>query len=98
MKRSTGLTSVISNLERMPGAGNDWHKRPDDWWGLRSSDSNYTQTTFGSSGDIPLTGNWDGDSYADIAVFRPSTGYWYVQGSTAGSMQLGWGLSTELVA
>ncbi len=66
------------------------------WWVLRSSDAVTAATSHGSSGDIPVTGNWDGDAYADIAVFRPSTGTWYVLRTTAGALQVQWGLSTDI--
>ncbi len=32
--------------------------------------------TFGSNGDLPVTGDWDCDDVTDIGVFRPSTGQW----------------------
>ncbi len=32
--------------------------------------------TFGSSGDLPVAGDWDCDGITDIGVFRPSTGQW----------------------
>jgi hypothetical protein len=35
---------------------------------------------WGTSGDIPVPGDYDGDGDDDIAVFRPSSGYWFVQG------------------
>ena len=34
--------------------------------------------TFGRSGDLPVTGDWDCDGVTDIGVFRPSTGQWFL--------------------
>jgi hypothetical protein len=36
---------------------------------------------FGQPGDIPVRGDYDGDDRIDIAVYRPSTGVWYIQPS-----------------
>ncbi len=33
---------------------------------------------FGVSTDLPLSGDWDGDGIDDIGVWRPSTGYFYL--------------------
>ena len=35
---------------------------------------------FGQAGDIPLSGDFDGDGAPDIAMYQPSTGHWFVQG------------------
>jgi hypothetical protein len=36
--------------------------------------SSITRATFGTAGDLPISGDWDGDGKDSIAVYRPTTG------------------------
>jgi len=52
----------------------------------------------GSSGDTPITGDFDGDRKTDIAIFRPSTGTWWILQSSngyTGFFTYSWGVSTD---
>ena len=54
----------------------------------------------GSLGDIPLTGDIDGDGVNDLIVWRPSNGYWYILKSTTSydrnqAIRIQWGTSGD---
>ena len=43
----------------------------------------YRSWSWGSSGDQPAVGDYDGDGVTDIAVYRPSTGVWWILSSAS---------------
>lgn len=50
--------------------------------------------SWGTAGDVPVSGDYDGDARIDIAVYRPSTGVWYILTSSSDYTQfwtVSWG-------
>jgi PKD repeat protein len=43
-----------------------------------------TMFHFGTTGDIPVTGDWDGNGIIDIGVYRPGSGNWYLDTTKTG--------------
>jgi hypothetical protein len=51
---------------------------------------------WGATGDVPVPADYDGDGKTDFAVFRPSTGYWYVATQLGGTLTFQWGASGDV--
>lgn len=73
-------------------------------WTVLKSSSNFissgtTTKMFGdiAKGDVPVSGDFDGDSLADYAFFRPTSGDWHVWSSRTDSGNItNWGYSTDI--
>ena len=44
---------------------------------------------WGESGDVPTPGDYDGNGTTDVAIFRPSTGTWFLR--TTAPTAVAWG-------
>jgi hypothetical protein len=58
------------------------------WYVKYSATTTYVPYLFGIAEDIPTPGDFDGDGKADLAVFRPSDGTWYIVNSSNGSFTI----------
>ena len=88
-------TVVIGNFtgDTSPEYG---YFRNGDWLVQNPVFSEGQQFHWGTTGDIPVPGDYDGDARTDLAVFRPSDGNWYILGSQNGYWAVHWGLGTDI--
>jgi hypothetical protein len=65
-----------------------WRPSSGTWFVLQYSTSYYTNqglmVQWGTNGDIPLLGDFDGDGHDDFIIWRPSTGAWFILKSSSG--------------
>ncbi|MEP6946435.1 MAG: VCBS repeat-containing protein, partial [Acidobacteriota bacterium] len=58
--------------------------------------TDYIVITWGTTGDKPVHGDFDGDGKLDAAVFRPSNSTWYIlKSSNLQTQYVKWGLATD---
>ena len=63
--------------------GGDWTNN--GMWYIKYSTTNTVmQGQWGAKGDIPISGDFDGDGKSDLAIWRPSTGVWWWVSSQSG--------------
>jgi myo-inositol-hexaphosphate 3-phosphohydrolase len=87
-----------------------WRPSNGTFYVIQSSNGQHVSTAYGTTGDIPAThlasiytfdrhiANFDGDRKADIGVFQPSNGTWYVIASSTGqSITQAYGTNGDLI-
>ena len=69
------------------------------YWYLLQSTAGFAVRLFGAATDILVPADYDNDGRIDEAVFRPSTGQWWVRQSGNSSLFVtGFGTSTDVAA
>ncbi len=64
------------------------------WYIRRSSNAAVDFILFGLTSDVPVPGDYDGDGKDDVAVYRSGT--WYLNRSTSGFFQTGFGVASDI--
>lgn len=62
-----------------------WRPSTGYWWVLGGPGSAQMNFSWGSSGDVPVQGDYDGDGKTDFSVFRPSNNEWWIYKSSTDS-------------
>ena len=68
------------------------------WFTKLSGGTAVSGVYWGEPGDVPVSADFDGDAKSDVAIFRPSTGTWWVIRSTGGVASQQWGLPGDVTA
>ena len=63
-----GKTDIAVFRDVVPGAGNQAY-----FYITYSSNNSFRDIPFGTAGDVPMSGDWDGDGIADLAVYRSAS-------------------------
>jgi hypothetical protein len=101
-----GLPGDVMVPADYDGDGRDdkaiWRPSTATWWIQYSNGGTRTQQ-WGESGDIPVPADYSAtdrtvyaDGKADLAVWRPSTGTWWILYSAGGTASQPWGVSGDI--
>ncbi len=66
------------------------------WYWREIGNTTVYSLAWGVSTDIPVAGDYDGDGALDWAVYRPSTGYWWIVFNAGGYTAAPWGIVEDI--
>ena len=94
------LSVVDANAQEAPPADLAvWRPSTGGWWVMGGQWSLQVTQNWGTQGDDPVEGDYDGDGKTDFAVFRPTTNTWYIVSSSTGTTgQFPFGASGDVPA
>lgn len=73
-----------------------WRPSTGYWWVMGSATSQQVGAGWGTNGDLPVPGDFDGDGKTDFSVFRPATSTWWIMKSSDNTFySLAFGLSGD---
>jgi hypothetical protein len=73
-----------------------WRPSNGEWWVMAGTGTQQVTQQWGSSGDVTVPGDYDGDGKTDFALFRPSNSNWYlIYSSTGSSIQFSFGTTGD---
>jgi len=76
-----------------------WRPGTQGVWYVRIDAGNWVTQNWGTTGDTPVVGDFDGDGTTDFSVFRSSNSTWYVvYSSTSSTSSYAFGTGGDLVA
>ncbi|HQU82594.1 MAG TPA: VCBS repeat-containing protein [Pyrinomonadaceae bacterium] len=78
-KRANFDNDLLSDLMQWKSSTGSWSSINGKLLGGSDAPKRFN---WGASGDIPAPGDYDGDGYTDYAVFRPTSGDWYINRSS----------------
>jgi hypothetical protein len=99
----TGLSGQGSNFYQNYGyftTGNSYPRsevsvfRPSAHKFYLKNGTTLTTVIWGSSTDLPVTGDWNGDGLTEVGIFKPSTHKFYLKNGTK-AIIVNWGSSTD---
>jgi hypothetical protein len=98
---TTGLDSpaknIVSDFDGDQKTDLSVQARVSGLWTVNSSSGDgVPSVNWGQDGDIPVAGDYDGDGVSEFAVWRPSTGVWWVYDPVSGIRTITWGVNGDV--
>lgn len=89
-----------NSLDASPSDLAVWRPSTGTWWVMGGGEGSQQATQqWGTNGDVPVPGDFDGDGRTDFSIFRPASNQWWVLRSGDGTFStLTFGAAGDLAA